>query len=292
MLSRPSDYNSNYSAVLPPLVLYSLALDSRGNIEEENVAYLVPFRISSGDMFEKFIACWFAFQFQLGKPLRGIFTSYDGESSFLLCTDLFNLSEETRLFEFRNRVTFLHSLPNIESYSILLDLKTTGTIENLFGLATPLEGYRVMVIEKQNNPGFDLMISYSSPENVMKKVLLVQCKTKLVTTSDDGGKGQYVNSETFSKALVNCSKFVEVLESNGWEVSFLGLYSCRTSKSVIPMSCPSGVSPAFFERCAAIGNTGMFSLLGDSFGLALELAKGSKFSFHRSHDDPSQLNGP
>ena len=168
MLSRPSNYNSNYSAILPPLVLYSLAVDSRGKIGEEYVAYLVPFRISSGYMFEKFTACWFAFQFQLGKPLRGIFNNYDGESSFLLCTDLFNLSKETRLFEFRNKATFLHSLPIIESTSIDLNLSTTGNMNNLFGLATPLEGYRVWVIEKQSNPGFDLMISYSSPENVMK----------------------------------------------------------------------------------------------------------------------------
>ena len=189
MLSRPSNYNSNYSAILPPLVLYSLAVESRGKIREEDVAYLVPFRISSGDMFEKFVACWFAFQFQLGKPLRGIFNNYDGESSLLLCTDLFNLSEETRLFEFRDKTAFLSSLPNIETDSIDLNLCTTGTIENLFGLATPLEGYRVWIIEKQSNPGFDLMISYSSPEIVMKKVLLVQCKTKLVTTSEDGGEG-------------------------------------------------------------------------------------------------------
>ena len=121
----------------------------------------------------------------------------------------------------------------------------------------------------------------------MKKVLLVQCKTKLLTTSEDGGEGQRVKSGTFTDALKNCSKFVELLESDGWEVSFLGIYSCKTSESVIPMRCPSGVSPAFFERCAAIGNKGVFDLLGDSFGLALELAKGSKFSFHRSHDDPS-----
>ena len=91
---------------------------------------------------------------------------------------------------------------------------------------------------------------------------------------------------------MKCSEFVEVLESNKWEVSFLGLYSCNTTQSVIPTSCPAGVSPAFFERSAAIGNTGVFSLLGDSFGLALELAKGSKLKFHQSHGKPSQLDGP
>ena len=61
---------------------------------------------------------------------------------------------------------------------------------------------------------------------------------------------------------------------------------------MIPESCPAGVSPAFFERSAAIGNTGLFDLLGDSFGLALELAKGHKFRFHASHGKPSQLDGP
>ena len=246
--------------------------------------------MSSGDKFEKFIACWFAFQFQLGRSPRNIFNNYDSASSFLLCTDLFNISKETRLFEFRNRAIFFNSLPNIESTSIDLNLSTSGNISNLFGLAVPSEGYRVWVIEDPSNPGFDLMISFSTPGNVIKKVLLVQCKTKLVTTSDDGGEGQSVNSKTFSDALVNCSPFVKVLESNEWEVSFLGLYSCNTTRSVIPKSCPAGVSPAFFERSAAIGNTGLFDLLGDSFGLALELAKGHKFRFHASHGKPSQLD--
>ena len=40
------------------------------------------------------------------------------------------------------------------------------------------------------------------------------------------------------------------LKEMNWEVSFLGLYSCNTSQSVIPKYCPSGVSPAFFERSA------------------------------------------
>ena len=293
MLSRPSNYNSKYSVVVPPLVLYSLALSSSKYIGRQNAAYLVPFRMSSGYKFENFIACWFALQFQLGRSPRSVFNVYDNRSAFLLCTELFNLSKETRLFEFRNRTIFFNSLPNIESTYIDLNLSTSGNISNLFGFATPSEGYRVWVIEDPSDPGFDLMISFSTPGNVIKKVLLVQCKTKVVTTSDDGGEGQSVNSKTFSDALVNCSPFVKVLESNEWEVSFLGLYSCNTTRSVIPKSCPAGVSPAFFERSAAIGNTGMFNLLGDSFGLALELAKGHKFRFHASlGKKPIQLDGP
>ena len=292
MLSRPSNYNSIYSVVVPPLVLYSLALSSSKYIGRQNAAYLVPFRMSTGYKFENFIACWFALQFQLGRSPRNIFNNYDNVSAFLLCTELFNLSKETRLFEFRNKTIFFNSLPNIESTSIELNLSTVGTINNLFGLATPSEGYRVWVIEDPSNPGFDLMISYSTPLDVIKKVLLVQCKTIVVNTLDDKGKGQSVSSKTFSDALVNCSEFVKVLESNKWEVSFLGLYSCNTSQSVIPKSCPTGVSPAFFERSAAIGNTGVFDLLGDSFGLALELAKGRKFRFHASHGKPVQLDGP
>ena len=76
---------------------------------------------------------------------------------------------------------------------------------------------------------------------------------------------------------MKCSDYVNLLEPLGWEVSFLGIYACKTTSKVIPESCPAGVSRNFFERCAAVGHTGLFKLLGDSFGLALELAKGTKF---------------
>jgi hypothetical protein len=279
ILSRPSDVHSDYSVVVPPLALYALASRTLTLKGHDYAADLVPFRMSSGDKFEKFIACWFAFQFELGRSPRSIFNTYDKVSSFLLCSKLVNnFSKQSRLFEFCNKDLFRESLPDFESISISLNLSTFGDIKNLFGLKTPSEGYRVWVVEKQNNPGFDLMISYSTPKEVIKKVLLVQCKTMLVTTSDDGGKGQYVSSSTFTDSLVNCSEFVKVLESDHWEVSFLGIYSCNTSQSVIPKSCPAGVSPAFYSRCAAVGNSGLFSLLGDSFGLALELAKGNKLT--------------
>ena len=44
-------------------------------------------------------------------------------------------------------------------------------------------------------------------------MLLVQCKTKRVTTSDDEGEGegQSVSPKTVSDSLVNCSEFVGVL---------------------------------------------------------------------------------
>ena len=121
------------------------------------------------------------------------------------------------------------------------------------------------------------MISYSTLSEVTKKVLLVQCKTKLVATTEDAGDGQTVDSKIFSHSLLKCSDFVRSLEGQGWEVSFVGIYSGNVTQKVIPKVCSLGVSPKFFERCAAIGNTGTFNLLGDTFELALELAKGHTF---------------
>ena len=230
MLSRPDSIQSIYLAVVPPLVLYILGLKNVKTFENIDLNYLVPFRISSGDKFEKFIACWFALQFRLQRPLRSLFDNYDQRTSFLFCAQLFELSKRTCLFEFRNFAVFLSSLPNIQSTSVRINLSTTGNISNLFGLSVLSEGYRVWVIENHSNPGFDIMISYSTLSEVTKKVLLVQCKTKLVTTTEDAGDGQTVDSKSFSHSLVNCSEFVRSLEGQGWEVSFEGIYSCKVTR--------------------------------------------------------------
>ncbi len=139
---------------------------------------------------------------------------------------------------------------------MFLNLKTTGTVSNYFGLETPSEGYRVFVIENSRNPGFDFMINYSTINEVYKKVLLVHCKTKLVTTSENGGQGQNISTQSFEDSLVLSNEFATSLK--GWEVSFLCVYSCKTSNKVIPDVCPANVSTSFYERSAAIGNTGLF----------------------------------
>jgi hypothetical protein len=128
------------------------------------VAYLVPFRMSSGDKFEKFIACWFAFQFQLGRSLRNIFNNYDSASlfCFVLIYSIYRRRRDFLNLETKQYFSILYRISNL--LLLTLNLSTAGNIENLFGLATPSEGYRVWVIEKQSNPGFDLMISYSTPE--------------------------------------------------------------------------------------------------------------------------------
>ena len=62
---------------------------------------------------------------------------------------------------------------------------------------------RVWVIENHSNhPGFDIMIRYST---LSDKVLPVQCKTKLVTTTEDAGDGRKLIPRAFSLSLVNCS---------------------------------------------------------------------------------------
>ena len=286
MLCRPFDTISQISVTVPPLVLYHMIsrtsnFFNRNKSNYDKLKYLVPFRISSGNHFEDFLACWFGFQFELGRSLRSLFVE-DQErcSSFLQCTNLFNLQIENSLFQCNKK--FLKSLPNFETSKMVLDLKTTGTVGNYFDLESPSEGYRVFKIENVSNPGFDFMINYSTIDKVYKKVLLVQCKTKLVTTSEFGGQGQKVSTQSFVDSLVLNNEFATSLESKGWEVSLLCVYSCKTSNEVIPDVCPANVSTSFYERSAAIGNTGLFTLLGDNFGLALELAKGHKFTKHVS----------
>ena len=159
-------------------------------------------------------------------------------------------------------------------------MKTTGNYSIFFGLETPSEGYRIFVIENISNPGFDFLINFSNHDTVEKKVLLVQCKTKLVTTTEEKGLGQNIDMSSFCDSLVKSNDFASMMEKRGWEVSFLGIYSFKTSKEVIPEVCPKGVSQSFFDRSAAIGNGAIFGLLGDSFGLAHEMAKGHKFSHY------------
>jgi hypothetical protein len=282
MLCRPNSAKSPISITIPPLVLYFMIKNTSKHFNSLNPEYLkclVPFRISSGDHFENFLACWFGFQFELTRSLRSLFViDLEDKSSFLLCTDLFRISRESFLFQ--KRPAFLNSLPNFVTSKFVINLSTIGDYSNLFGLESPSEGYRVLVIENRSNLGFDFMINFSNHDTVVKKVLLVQCKSKLVTTTERNGPGQIVGARSFYDSLVKSNEFATILEKRGWEVSFLGIYSCKTSTEVIPEVCPNGVSQSFFDRSAAIGNGAIFGLLGDSFGLALELAKGHKFSHY------------
>jgi hypothetical protein len=128
----------------------------------------------------------------LGDSLVDVLNTTGGNSA--LCSSL-KVRDANPTKQFVDNVLFQESLP-IASDGMKVTVETAQRDVRLFGVGLSVPAIRISIPLNFQNRGFDIIVGRSDPaaDTSNKRVLLIQCKTKVMFTGENSDAGQTFNS--------------------------------------------------------------------------------------------------
>ncbi len=274
ILSRPVDFEDPSVVIASPLVLHTVAMRFVfKNSLTINCNNLVPSEIKDGKSFELFFASWLALRLHMGDSLQVILNPGEHRCASLqsqLGIPVSAMATSPSSSTFAN-------LPNTLGDSIYFDPNIPDSLDSSFGFSDKRNCMKILLPKDPNNPGFDIIIGNAAE----KKILLVQLKTRLVTTAERGGEGAKIHKATLVDCIKNSAKATKKFFGENWDVSLLVVTANETSKigNLEESEFPDEFTKRISRNSRLIDRAGLYNLLGCSFAVCLHLALGETHKF-------------